>query len=422
MHINTDSKHRQVPDGYLVAGIDPHKKTHTMVIMTRNEKVLTRLKFNNSKSGFELAVKQVDDQISRSSSKGVIFAMEAGGHYWRNLAYFLHKRGMPFCLVNPFTAKRIREGKDINRAKNDMRDARVMAEIVFSNGLTQTNLPQGIYAELRAVYNAYQRLIKERSRIKNRVKSLLDQLFPEFCLVFNNVCSKTAMQVLSCCLVPSVIARMQEDQFIARIREGFTGRALKIQSLQELYRLAKSSIGAEAGARGIALELSLMTQQLLLLSEQIEQTKNILQDLLLSIPESRCILSIQGVGHVAAAGILAETGPLQAYRNAGQLIKLAGTNPTSWESAGKRHSITHMSKKGRPRLRSCLWIAAISLLRSNPDFKEWARARRERELHMHPLKPRETVGAVANRLLRIVYALVKNGSMYCLPQANEVLV
>jgi transposase len=182
------------------------------------------------------------------------------------------------------------------------------------------------------------------------------------------------------------------------------------------------SIGAEAGAKGITIELNLMTQQLLLLSEQIEQAKHILQDLLLSIPESRCILSIQGVGYVAAAGILAETGPLQAYRNAGQLIKLAGTNPTVWESAGKRHSITHMSKKGRPKLRSCLWIAAISLLRSNPDFKEWARVRRERELHMHPLKPRETVGAVANRLLRIVYALVKNGSMYCLPQTNEVLV
>ena len=422
MNINTDAKRRQVPDDYLVAGIDPHKKTYTMVLMTREEKVLTSLKFDNSRSGFELACKKVDEQIVRSGSKGVIFAMEAGGHYWRNLAYFMNKKGMQFCLVNPFTAKRMREGKDINRAKNDMRDARVMAELVISNGLPKTNLPQGIYAELRAVYNAYQRLIKERSRTLNRMKSLLDQLFPEFCMVFNDVCSKTAMQVLSCCLVPADIARMQEDQFIARIRGGFTGRALKIQSLQKLYRLGKTSIGAEAGARGIAVELSFMTQQLLLLIKQIEQTKHILQDLLLSIPESRCILSIQGVGHVSAAGILAETGPLQAYRNAGQLIKLAGTNPTSWESAGKRHRITHMSKKGRPKLRSCLWIAAIALLRCNPDFKEWSRIRRERELHMHPLKPRETVGAAANRLLRIAYALVKNGSIYCLPQANEVLV
>jgi len=422
VNINTDSKRRQVPGDYLVAGIDPHKKTYTMVLMTREGKVLISLKFDNSKAGFEHAVKRVGDRISRSGSKGVIFAMEAGGHYWRNLAYFLNKRGMWVCLVNPFTAKRLREGKDINRAKSDMRDARVMAELVISNGIPQTNLPQGIHAELRAVYNAYQRLIKERSRIKSRMKSLLDQLFPEFCQVFDNVCSKTAMQVLSCCLAPVDIARMQEAQFIARIRKGFAGRALKVQSLQKLYLLGKASIGAEEGARGIALELRFMTQQLMLLNEQIEQTKHTLQDLLLSIPESRCILSIQGVGHIAAAGILAETGPLQAYRNAGQLIKLAGTNPTSWESAGKRHSITHMSKKGRPRLRSCLWIAAISLLRSNPDFKEWARVRRERELHLHPLKPRETVGAAANRLLRIIYALVKNGSMYYLPQANEVLV
>ena len=53
--------------------------------------------------------------------------MEAGGHYWRNLAYFLNKGGVWFCLVNPFTAKRLREGKDINRAKSEMRDASVMA-------------------------------------------------------------------------------------------------------------------------------------------------------------------------------------------------------------------------------------------------------------------------------------------------------
>jgi len=225
VNINTDSKRRQVPDDYLVAGIDPHKKSHTMVLMTREEKVLTSLKFDNSKTGFEHAVKRVDDQISKSGSKGVVFAMEAGGHYWRNLAYFLNKRGMWFCLVNPFTAKRLREGKDINRAKSDMRDARVMAELVISNGVPQTNLPQGIYAELRAVYNAYQRLIKERSRIKSRMKSLLDQLFPEFCLVFSNVCSKTAMQVLGCCLAPTDIARMQEGQFIAHTRRVYRTRA-----------------------------------------------------------------------------------------------------------------------------------------------------------------------------------------------------
>ncbi len=34
MNINTDSKRRQVPDDYLVAGIDQHKKTHIMVLMT----------------------------------------------------------------------------------------------------------------------------------------------------------------------------------------------------------------------------------------------------------------------------------------------------------------------------------------------------------------------------------------------------
>ena len=64
----------------------------------------------------------------RTDSRGIIFAIETGGHYWRNLAYFLDEQGIPFRLINPFTLKRIRDGKDINHSKNDFRDAEMAAE------------------------------------------------------------------------------------------------------------------------------------------------------------------------------------------------------------------------------------------------------------------------------------------------------
>ena len=73
----------------------------------------SKLKFNNSREGFEVALKRARIEMVRTSSRGVIFAIETGGHYWRNLAYFLDERGIPFHFINQFTLKR-RRGEKIS--------------------------------------------------------------------------------------------------------------------------------------------------------------------------------------------------------------------------------------------------------------------------------------------------------------------
>ncbi|MBI4285345.1 MAG: IS110 family transposase [Chloroflexi bacterium] len=77
---------------------------------------------------------------------------------------------------------------------------------------------------------------------------------------------------------------------------------------------------------------------------------------------------MRGIGYITIAGLLAELGPLDNYRNARQLIKMAGTNPTQAELAGKSASHTPMSKKGHAGLRWVLWSAAANLVRLNEDF------------------------------------------------------
>jgi hypothetical protein len=52
------------------------------------------------------------------------------------------------------------------------------------------------------------------------------------------------------------------------------------------------------------------------------------------------------------------------------------------------------------------------MLRLNPDFKAWAKQRRERPVHANPLNGRETVGAAMNRLFRLSFAMVKNRTYY----------
>jgi transposase len=65
--------------------------------------------------------------VVKFGCRGVIFAIEAGGHYWRNIAYYLDERGIPFRFINQYTLKWRHEGKDLNRRKNDYRGSKVAA-------------------------------------------------------------------------------------------------------------------------------------------------------------------------------------------------------------------------------------------------------------------------------------------------------
>ncbi len=102
------------------------------------------------------------------------------------------------------------------------------------------------------------------------------------------------------------------------------------------------------------------------------------------------------------------------------MIKMAGSNPTESESAGKKRARTPMSKQRRPVLRYCAWTAVIPMLRFNPDFRAWAKRRRERPVHANPLSGREIMGAALNRLLCLSFALMKNQTYYRLPQLVRV--
>jgi len=410
---NTAAKKRkQVPEGYLIIGVDPHKKRHAAVAITQDFTSQAKFKFDNTREGLEMMLDRAKVEMVKSGCRGVIFAIETGGHYWRNVAYFLDEHGIPYHFINQFTLKRRREGKDLNRRKNDYRDGEVAAQLLCTGEFTESKLPQGVYAELRTAHNAYQRLVKERTRITNLVKGLLDALFPEFTQVFKDPGGLTALSVLSTCPIPRVIAGMTEDEFVATIEARHKGRRLMRKKLRALHYLAKASIGINAGAWSVSSEIAFLVDKLELIRRHIRIMEGTLVRLVDETEEGKYLLSIRGLNYIAVAGLLAELGCFKLYRSAKQMIKMAGSNPTESESAGKKRAKTPMSKQGRPLLRYCAWTSVIPMLRFNPDFRAWAKQRRERPVHANPLSGKEIVGAALNRLLRLTFALVKNQTYY----------
>jgi len=166
----------------------------------------------------------------------------------------------------------------------------------------------------------------------------------------------------------------------------------------------------------VAVEVILLVSRYYLIEQQVDRLVKSLIRLVDKTEEGKYLLSIPGINYLSAAALLAELGSLRSYHNAKQLIKMAGTNPIELESGGKRRGQTPMSKKGRPRLRYSAWSAVIPLFRHNPDFRAWAKRLRERPAHANPLNGKEVVGAALNRLLRLVYTLVKKWEFYRSPQ------
>lgn len=73
-------------------------------------------------------------------------------------------------------------------------------------------------------------------------------------------------------------------------------------------------------------------------------------------------------------------------------------------SSGKHKGESHISYRGRKRLRYVLYEAAISLIGQNAEFKELHRYYLTRQ--NNPLKKMESVVAVACKALRVFYAIL----------------
>ncbi len=82
-------KVKQVPEGYLIVGVDPHKRKHAAVAMTQDFATRDKFKVANTRDGLEVMLERTRDQMLKSGCRGVMFAIETGGHYWRNIAYYL---------------------------------------------------------------------------------------------------------------------------------------------------------------------------------------------------------------------------------------------------------------------------------------------------------------------------------------------
>jgi len=117
------------------------------------------------------------------------------------------------------------------------------------------------------------------------------------------------------------------------------------------------------------------------------------------------LMSVPGIGEIWAAIIAAEIGPFDRFPNADTLEFWAGLTADVKESAGRRQS-GNITKAGSVTLRWAICQAALTMCMS--DTKQEATRQR---LIAKIGKPKANV-AMGRRLLRILYAMMRDGAMY----------
>jgi transposase len=400
----------QVKPGTLFVGVDLGLDRNVAVVINGGAQRLARFSFPHDRDGYAYFRRRLMKAQKHHGAPAVLVGMEPSNYFWKLLAAELERHQLAYRLVNPYTVKKHREGDQLDRSKDDVRDAFAIADLLRTGKFTETQLLHGQYAELRQYATLYERLRCEIVRQKNRLHSAVGQLFPELTRVFKDISGLTAMAMLYNHAAAVVVRDLPEESFIAAVRLNFAGKRLLVSKLRRAHAMAATSVGVRDGVQALQLMIQQQLRTLALLERQWEDARAALAETFLALPESRYLLSVRGIGLVSAAIILAEIGDPSHYHNGRQWIKLAGSQPVPNISGRKTRSRTPMSRKGRPRLRTTLFFVVMRLVQVDDAFgrQYWHFQQRQK----NPLTKMQALGALMNKLLRILWALVQNQTLY----------
>lgn len=401
-----------VKPGTLFAGVDLALGRNVVVVMNERAERLDRFEFPNTRRGYDYLYRRLESHIEKHQAPAAMVGMEPTNYIWKLLAADMEKNRPKdsYRLVNSYTVKKDREGRQLDRAKSDDRDAFTIGDMLRTGKFTETRLLHGGYAELRQYAKTHKRLRRDMGQHKSTMHNLVGQLFPEFSSEFKDITGLTALAALRYCASAVLISQMPVEEFIAGVRSQFKGSRLMVTKLWRLHKLAQRSVGLTEGIQALQLALRCHIDVLEALKAHVAEVDEGMIATFEAMSEAEYMMSVPGLGIRSAAIILGEIGNPDNYTNGGQWIKLAGTQPVPNTSGRRSKSKTPISHKGRALLRTTLYFAVLHVI---PEDEAFARQYAELQTReKNPLTKKQALVVLMNKLLRILWSLIKNRTYY----------
>ena len=356
MKSNTqNAKITAITEKTLIVGIDVGSETHYARAFSWRGFEFSRkpLEFSNSEEGFETLKAWIEDLKKKRGLDKVIPGMEPTGHYWFNLGKFLQDNGMRPVHVNPHH-------------------------------------------------------VKKSNRLKNRIARWFSIYFPNYKDVYGDVGAISGLMILRAAPLPEDIVKLGVGG-VNQIWRDAKLRGVGIKRARTLVEAAEHSVGSRDAQEAARIELQI------LLSDYDRQTKReaelmaLINEKIREVPYIDKLLEIRGVGLKTVIGFVAEVGDIKRFDDPKQIQKLSGYAIVKNQS-GKHKGESHISYRGRKRLRYVMYEAAVSVVSHSPEFRSIHQYYTTRD--KNPLKKMQSMIAVACKLIRIFYVILKNGTKY----------
>ena len=305
------------------------------------------------------------DICKQQEKTEIIAGFEPTGHYWFTLGDHLKSQGHKLAIVNPFHVKRTKELDDNSPTKNDRKDPKTIAMLVKDGRYREVYIPDDIYQELREAVSERERLQEQLTSIHNRVVRWLDIRFPEFTTVFKDWRRNAALITLRSFPTPEKVMEMGVDKIVETWRKQMKRASLK--RAEALVKAASRSVGRTSGKVASEASLQNLLAEYDLYCQQYDKQEQLMQDLLMQVPNADKLLDIKGVGLITAATFVGEVGDISRFQDPRQIQKLAGLNLVE-NSSGKHKGKTTISRRGRRRLRHSLFFSMIAMLGKTKSF------------------------------------------------------
>lgn len=409
MNYTQNEKIMQVSEQTLVVGVDIGSETNfARAFNWRGQEVSKKVfRFSNSLEGFQTFMEYLKHHMESAKCERVIVGCEPTGHYWFNLAGYLKQAGISLALVNPYHVKQIKELDDNSPKKTDLKDPKTIAKLVVDGRYSYPYLPEGIYADLREAVYSRELVVKELNACTNRIKRWLKIFFPEYLKVYKVFSAESGLLVLETAPLPQDVKQLGAEG-VNRIWREKKLRGVGMKRATTLVEAAHNSIGL-SGGECARTELQLLLEDYRAKKSQLERITAILEAETRKVPNAEKLLAIKGVGLITVAGFLAEVGDVRRFDSPKQIQKLAGLELKE-SSSSKHRGRSSISKRGRKRLRKILFQVMLPMIQNNAEFHEIYQYFTMRQ--QNPLKGKQAIVAAGCKLIRVFYAILKNGVEY----------
>jgi transposase len=365
------------------------------------------LTFENNEDGFTILLKWINELKRINKLNTAIVGMEPTGHYWINLSKWLFEQNIDVVTVNPYHVKRNKENRDNTQSKSDKKDALVIADMVKNGYYAIVRPTSESFEQLRVLMSNRDVIVKRLVSSINQINRWVDIVFPELRQVFKDVTGKGAIATLRLFPTPIELRSMQPQNVVIEWKS-LMKRQPGLRKAQLLIQLAKRSIGTRQALDAYKFHLQQLLEEYDLATTQLERVEEQVTEVLKQIPYANHLLTIKGISEISLAGILGEAGDLSGFAHGNSLLRHAGLHLAE-ASSGKWKGQIVISKRGRSRLRRFLYLATMSLVMNNPEFK----AIHTLNVKVKKIKKMKSIMKLVGKMARIFVGIAKRNESYC---------